>query len=81
MILLVSIISDIKKASGTNIKWTLEMAVFLIVLFGTVALVLWLIKSIKSKHVKEKHELGGPYSMLRQDSEFNSKMYDSIEMH
>lgn len=78
---LVSIISDIKKRSKTKIKTTLETAVFLIVVFGTVALVLCLIKSIKSKHVKEKNELGDPHCLLKQDKEFNSKLYDSFEMH
>ncbi|XP_052682463.1 uncharacterized protein LOC128163044 [Crassostrea angulata] len=72
---------DIKKRSKTKIKTTLETAIFLIVVFGTVALVLCLIKSIKSKHVKEKNELEDPYCLLRQDKEFNSKLYNSFEIH
>lgn len=63
--LLVLIILDIKKRSKMKIKMILEMVVFFIVVFGIVVLVLCLIKSIKSKYVKEKNEFGDLYCLLK----------------
>lgn len=64
-----------------KIKMILEMVVFFIVVFGIVVLVLCLIKSIKSKYVKEKNEFGDLYCLLKQDKEFNFKLYDFFEMY